>query len=282
MLGKITRKTEKEMSPPYLLSKATPWQYALLTTGCADPKGNFVFPHDEGMNMSTMAVLVDGGFYLKRARNLKGEKTPRARAKELVDYCRAHVKHEGAELYRIFYYDCDPIAKKVYHPLHNRTFDQSKTDDYAWKMGFFAELANKRKLAIRKGQPLEGSGAFVLKSDVSKCIVRGERDVESLTDDDFVLDVQQKGVDVRIGLDVALISLNKYADQIVLITGDSDFVPAAKFARRNGVDFILDPMWHPFRPELGEHVDGMYTPWANPARARTKGSGKKTQKTKAQ
>ena len=222
MLGKITRKTEKEMSPPYLLSKATPWQYALLTTGCADPKGNFVFPYDEGMLMSTMAVLVDGGFYLKRARNLKGAKTPRARAKELVDYCRAHVKHEGAELYRIFYYDCDPIAKKVYHPLHNRTFDQSKTDDYAWKMEFFAELANKRKLAIRKGQPLEGSGAFVLKSDVSKCIVRGERDVESLTDDDFVLDVQQKGVDVRIGLDVALISLNRYADQIVLITGDSE------------------------------------------------------------
>lgn len=282
MLGKITRKTEKEMSPPYLLSKATPWQYALLTTGCADPKGNFVFPYDEGMFMSTMAVLVDGGFYLKRARNLKGAKTPRARAKELVDYCRAHVKHEGAELYRIFYYDCDPIAKKVYHPLHNRTFDQSKTDDYAWKMEFFAELANKRKLAIRKGQPLEGSGAFVLKSDVSKCIVRGERDVESLTDDDFVLDVQQKGVDVRIGLDVALISLNRYADQIVLITGDSDFVPAAKFARRNGVDFILDPMWHPFRPELGEHVDGMYTPWANPAKVRPKGSGKKTQKARAQ
>lgn len=282
MLGKITRKTEKEMSPPYLLSKATPWQYALLTTGCADPKGNFVFPYDEGMLMSTMAVLVDGGFYLKRARNLKGAKTPRARAKELVDYCRAHVKHEGAELYRIFYYDCDPIAKKVYHPLHNRTFDQSKTDDYAWKMEFFAELANKRKLAIRKGQPLEGSGAFVLKSDVSKCIVRGERDVESLTDDDFVLDVQQKGVDVRIGLDVALISLNRYADQIVLITGDSDFVPAAKFARRNGVDFILDPMWHPFRPELGEHVDGMYTPWANPAKTRPKGSGKKTQKARAQ
>lgn len=216
--------------------------------------------------MHKMAVLVDGGFYLKRANKLMGEKTPEERAKELVDYCRRHVKHEKAELYRIFYYDCDPIAKKAYHPLHDRTFDQSKTDDFKWKREFFRELAGKRKLAIRKGQTLEGSGAFVLKNEVSRDIVRGKRLVSSLTNEDFVLDVQQKGVDVRIGLDVALITLNGYADQITLITGDSDFVPAAKFARRNGVDFILDPMWHPFRPELGEHVDGLFTPLPNPAK----------------
>lgn len=96
--------------------------------------------------------------------------------------------------------------------------------------------------------------------------MRGKRELSSLTDDDYVLDVQQKGVDVRIGLDIAFIVMNKFADQIVLITGDSDFVPAAKFARRNGVDFLLDPMWHPFRSDLGVHVDGMYTPWENPAK----------------
>lgn len=216
--------------------------------------------------MHRMAVLVDGGFYLKRAKNMRGDKTPKARADELERYCRAHVKHENAELYRIFYYDCNPIAKKVFHPLHNRTFDQSKTEEYAWKIEFFGRLAEKRKLAIRKGQTLETSGEFVLKSSVSKDLVRGKRELSSLTDDDYVLDVQQKGVDVRIGLDIAFIVMNKFADQIVLITGDSDFVPAAKFARRNGVDFLLDPMWHPFRSDLGVHVDGMYTPWENPAK----------------
>lgn len=216
--------------------------------------------------MHKMAVLVDGGFYLKRAKNLRGELDPKERASELARYCRAHASHENAELYRIFYYDCDPIAKKVFHPLHNRTFDQSKTPEYAWKTSFFDELAKIRKLAIRKGQTLETSGEFVLKSSVSKDLVRGKRDVGSLDDSDYILDVQQKGVDVRIGLDVALIAMNRYADQIVLITGDSDFVPAAKFARRNGVDFILDPMWHPFRSDLGIHVDGMFTPWKNPAK----------------
>lgn len=215
--------------------------------------------------MHKMAILVDGGFYLKRAKNLRGDKDPAQRADELVGYCKAHLKHENAELYRIFYYDCDPISKKAFHPLHNRTFDQSKTQDYAWKMQFFSELASKRKLAVRKGQTLEGSGEFVMKREVSRDLARGKRALESLTDDDYVLDVQQKGVDVRIGLDVALIAHERFANQIVLITGDSDFVPAAKYARRHGIDFILDPMWHPFRPDLGVHVDGLYTPWKNPS-----------------
>lgn len=218
--------------------------------------------------MHKMAVLVDGGFYLKRSKSMRGQKSPAERADELVRYCRDHVRHEQAELYRIFYYDCDPVDKKAFHPLHERTFDLKKTDDYAWKTAFFSELATKRKVAIRKGQPLEGSCEYVVKREVMRDIVRGKRDVTSLCDDDFVLDVQQKGVDVRIGLDVSLIAMEKFADQIVLITGDSDFVPAAKFARRNGVDFILDPMWHPFKPELGVHVDGMFSPWGNPAKRR--------------
>lgn len=214
--------------------------------------------------MGKMAVLVDGGFYLKRAKCLKGEKTAHDRAEELVQYCRKHVENEGAELYRIFYYDCDPVGKKAFHPLHGRTFDQSKTDAYKWKREFFDELAKKRKLAIRKGEALEGSCEFVMKTATARDIVSGKRGIDTLRDDDFVLDVQQKGVDVRIGLDLALIAHERFADQIVLITGDSDFVPAAKYARRHGVDFIIDPMWHPFRPELGIHVDGMYTPWPRP------------------
>ena len=213
-----------------------------------------------------MAILVDGGFYLKRAKNMRGEAKAQARANELVKYCMAHAAKEDAELYRVFYYDCDPLDKKVYHPLIDRTIDLKKQDEYQWKIDFFAALASKRKFALRQGQSLEGSCQYVLKNSVSRDLVRGKRDVATLTMDDFFLDVQQKGVDVRIGLDLALIAHERYANQIVLITGDSDFVPAAKYARRHGIDFIIDPMWHPFKPELGVHTDGMYTPWPNPAK----------------
>ena len=56
------------------------------------------------------------------------------------------------------------------------------------------------------------------------------------------------------------------ATSIVLIAGDSDFVPAAKLARREGIDFILDPMWNPIHPSLNEHIDGLRSTSPNPAR----------------
>ena len=37
-------------------------------------------------------------------------------------------------------------------------------------------------------------------------------------------------------------SYKRQVDQIVLVAGDSDFVPASKLARREGIDFILDPL----------------------------------------
>ena len=46
----------------------------------------------------------------------------------------------------------------------------------------------------------------------------------------------------------------------MLIAGDSDFVPAAKLARREGIDFILDSMHQGIRSTLNEHIDGRYTP----------------------
>ena len=62
---------------------------------------------------------------------------------------------------------------------------------------------------------------------------------------------------MRVGVDIASLAYKKQVDQIILIAGDSDFVPAAKLARREGVDFILDPMWADIKPDLFEHIDGL-------------------------
>lgn len=41
-----------------------------------------------------------------------------------------------------------------------------------------------------------------------------------------------------------------------MISGDSDFVPAAKLARRAGIDFLLDPMWsEQISDSLSEHIE---------------------------
>jgi uncharacterized LabA/DUF88 family protein len=80
------------------------------------------------------------------------------------------------------------------------------------------------------------------------------------------LDLRQKGVDMRIGLDIAAITLKRLAGTIVLIAGDADFVPAAKLARREGVQFILDPLWQKVSDDLFEHIDGLQTVLKKPAR----------------
>ena len=193
--------------------------------------------------------------------NLFGDKAPEDRASELVEYCRRHLRR-GKELpsnhlYRIFYYDCPPVSQNVYHPLLQKTINLGKTETYDWSTDFLAALASKRKVAIRLGDLQERESGYKLKDKTVKALCRGEIDFGQVAESDFELNLVQKGVDMRIGLDIASIATRRLATQIVLIAGDSDFVPAAKFARREGIDFILDPMWQKVRPELNEHVDGL-------------------------
>ena len=62
---------------------------------------------------------------------------------------------------------------------------------------------------------------------------------------------------MRIRLDIASLAYKKQVGQIVLFAGDADFVPAAKLARRKGIDFILDPKWQRIAEDLQEHIDGL-------------------------
>lgn len=209
----------------------------------------------------TTAILVDGAFYRKRAYYLFGNKTPEARAEELFEYCRRHLKTsnkgERNYLYRIFYYDCPPLENCLYHPLLKQVVDMSQTSTFSWSTQFYKELKNKRKVALRMGVIQERESNYQLKNKILKKLFRGELTLSDLKQDDFEPNFVQKGVDMRIGLDIASLAYKKQVTQIVLISGDSDFVPAAKLARREGIDFILDPMWQKIRSDLNEHIDGL-------------------------
>lgn len=207
------------------------------------------------------AILVDGGFYRRRAYVAHGDKTPAERADELYDYCKRHLKMHGekSELYRIFYYDCPPMATQVYHPLTQKTVNFAKSSTYTWSTEFFDELKKKRKVALRMGELSEQHAHYSLKSNVLNKLCRGEITVSDIKESDFIFNVDQKGVDMRIGLDIASLAYKKQVDQIVLISGDSDFVSAAKLARREGIDFILDALHTNIKPNLFEHIDGLRT-----------------------
>lgn len=122
---------------------------------------------------------------------------------------------------------------------------------------FLNELKHHRKFALRMGRLSEGQIYYNLKYDSTKKLMNGSLRISDLSDNDFELHLEQKGVDMKIGIDISSLAFKRQVNQIILIAGDSDFVPAAKQARREGIDFILDPMAAPIKEDLFEHIDGI-------------------------
>lgn len=220
--------------------------------------------------MIKTAILVDGGFYRRRAKTVWGPKDPNERANELIQYCHRHLakgqdkRQESQSLYRIFYYDCEPYDQNVYHPLLQKDIFYAKTDMYKWMHSFLEDMKRKRKVALRLGFLSAPSIHFDLDNRKLKQLLRGDITIDDLEEGDFSLSIVQKGVDMKVGVDIASLAYKKQVDRIILISDDSDFVPAAKLARREGIDFILDPMWTHVNPKLYEHIDGLRSCFPNP------------------
>ena len=194
-------------------------------------------------------------------------------AEYLYTMAHKHVRNKNI-LYRIFYYDCIPLGKKAHNPVTHKAIDFSKTDEYKFRMELIEALKKKRKVALRMGT-LKDNNEWMLRPRVVKGLLSGDKKIEDIEENDVYLSIRQKGIDMKIGVDIASLALKKFVDTIVLFSGDSDFVPAAKLARREGIDFILDPMQANVEPQLFEHIDGMesVTPFYN---SHKKGQNKTT------
>ncbi|MDE0048044.1 MAG: NYN domain-containing protein [bacterium] len=161
-------------------------------------------------------------------------------------------------LYRTFYYDAEPYGHKGHTPIGGRPVDWSGTEQAVFRRDLFDVLRASPNVAVRLGEVRrDGNRAWILHEQARRDLLAGRRAVADLTDGDFAPALRQKGVDMRIGLDIATITLKRQASIIVLVSGDADFVPAAKLARREGVQFILDPLWQRIPPDLSEHIDGL-------------------------
>lgn len=118
-------------------------------------------------------------------------------------------------------------------------------------------------MVLRLGELSDEYASHTITPSALKDICSGKKTISDLKEDDFFISFKQKGVDMKIGLDIASLAYKKQIDQIILIAGDSDFVPAAKLARREGIDFILDPMRALIKDHLFEHIDGLKSQWGS-------------------
>ena len=206
-----------------------------------------------------IAVLIDGAFFLKRFF-YQYDKQQSMTAKQVADAMYSmvhdHVRKRDI-LYRVFYYDCHPLSKTVCNPISHKNISYGKTNVFKFKKELLEELKKKRKMALRMGD-LKDHSVWHLKLGLLKKLIDKKISVDDLAEDDVYLELKQQGIDMKIGVDIASMTYKKLVDKIVLFAGDSDFVPAAKLARREGIDFVLDPMNAPIDPSLNEHIDGIH------------------------
>lgn len=217
------------------------------------------------------AILVDGGFFLRRYRTIFADdwliRTPKQVATDFHQTLLKHLQDKNGkpvrDLYRILYYDCPPLTKKLQYPISKQGYDAGKTREAQFRHAFFDELRQLRKVALRLGRLSDHTG-WRLKREPQKALLAGKIQVADLTDSDFEIETRQKGVDMKVGVDIASLAYKKQVNQIILVAGDGDFVPAAKLARREGIDFVLDPMWASIPDDLYEHIDGLQSVWPKP------------------
>jgi uncharacterized LabA/DUF88 family protein len=221
-----------------------------------------------------VAILIDLSFfitqYARRERHHHRSLDAKAAACAVCRTARMHLK-PGEQLFRIFVYDCKPLAKKAHYPISGRAIDFAKTTTYVFRSELLKELVRKRKVALRLGE-LADRRRWLIRAEPTRRLLNGSMRLADLCEGDVTYDVEQKAVDVKLSLDIAALAYKRLVDRIVLVTGDADFVPAAKLARREGLDVILDPLWTPIAPSLNEHIDGLRSRWPRDAGAVTSSS----------
>lgn len=164
------------------------------------------------------AIFIDGGHLRVLVRQAGHQYNP-----DYIEAVASACITDGETLLRVLYYDCAPYSGSVNLPVSGQAFEFRGSDDW------LKTLAAKPMFAVRLGS-LKFRGFVPKKVPITQV---------PLVDDHFRPRFEQKGVDMRIGLDIANHAAHRSVDRIILITGDTDCLPAMKLARTAGLEVIL-------------------------------------------
>jgi uncharacterized LabA/DUF88 family protein len=194
------------------------------------------------------AMLLDGGFVRHK---LSTARTPidAAGISRFATQVAALPCIAGMRLHRIYFYDAKPLEVTSTAPLGGGTIDFGASPVAARNKSLQAALVRQPYFALRIGELIHEGWKLrtqVLHKAGAKITIDSS---------DIQPSLRQKGVDMRIGLDIASLTLKKQVQVIVLVTADSDFIPAMKFARREGSQLFLVTMGHGIKDGMREHAD---------------------------
>lgn len=169
---------------------------------------------------------------------------------DTVDQIKNHEFLRGHELLCTYFYHAPPAADKLKNPISEKLVDLSKSTVYRYHELLIHFLETQPDMAVRLGEV--SVHGWKLGNSALKQIPKQHRTIKA---QDVVPNIKQKGVDLRIALDISRLALRGIADTLVVVTGDGDFVPAFKFARREGLRIYLAHMNHGVTRELKVHAD---------------------------
>lgn len=223
------------------------------------------------------AVLLDGGFLI---RKLSDRTRPRIfpSAADIAGVATAIAAHScvtGLTRLRTYFYHAHPATGTLRNPISGAEINLARTDVYHQHESLLEKLELLPDFALRLGST--STREWKIGERALKSLLQSPRLIAA---DDLIPNIEQKGVDLRIGLDIARLALTRSVQSIVAVTADSDFVPAFKFARREGLRVFLCHFDHPIKRELRVHIDDVIHigpdaagAWPTPLLSATPGPG---------
>lgn len=166
--------------------------------------------------MKKTALLIDGGWFAKGLGDILRLPGGWPTAEQVRKNAVAALE-PAEDLFRIFYYDSDPCDQTVFNPIDGSKLDFKSTRGFAARRQFLFELGQLPFLALRRGEAVARGWEF---TDAYKTLLMKGGSPAPPQPRDVFPSIQQKGVDMRIGMDVATLALKKLVERIGAIARD--------------------------------------------------------------
>lgn len=157
--------------------------------------------------MDKAIVLIDGGYLSALTKHHLPKSNGKPRRLDYGELSQEIALRCGADLLRTYYYDAPTYQSP--EPTQEEKERQKKFDR------FIHSLNRLEKFEIRLGQ------------------------LRKYYDEQGRPDFEQKGVDVLLAIDALRLSLKGKITKMILVSGDSDFVPVVKTVKDEGVEVYL-------------------------------------------
>lgn len=181
--------------------------------------------------MERVAIFIDNGYFKKIQDALKIH----------VDYFKFSEEIVGnpqeCNRFRTYVYDCPPYQSNP--PTDEQSKMKSGFDSFKYNIARLPRFEFRTgRLQLQRNE----DGEILFKKDGKTPLLR------------------QKGVDMALGIDVARLAATKQIQKVILVAGDSDFVPAIIAAKQEGALVALHYSTEGYiHDSLYEACDDRYT-----------------------